>query len=89
MSLAARPRSLAAHELFAEQSFGLVLVVRTAEQPDILDGGGASLRDGHPVIELDPLPAGAAMSVGADERAAAAIALPDLSFHVGRDLPRL
>ena len=56
---------------------GDVLVVRAAEQPEVLDGRPPAMRDGHDVVHFELAAFFAAVAIRADERALAAVALPD------------
>jgi len=79
--------SLALHELGPERALCRVLVVRAAAQAHPVDGSPPASRHFFDVIELQPGPRGAAVAARADERALAAIALPDGSLHMVRDVP--
>src|SRR5262245_2652881 len=78
--------ALLLHELGAVGLPGLVLIVRTAAEPDVGGARVAALRIGHDMVELEPRSRFAVMSVGAGERASAAVALAHRPPHVGRDV---
>jgi hypothetical protein len=78
--------ALCAHEVLAVHALGLVLVVRGAEQSQVVERRAAAAGDGHDVIDLQVRALAAAPPRGAQERALVAIALGDLAFQLGRDV---
>src|SRR6185503_20299410 len=78
--------ALPAHEPNAVRALCLVLIVRTAAQPHVVDRGLAAPGDRDLVIELEPLPRLAAPSRMAHERAAALVAPHDGALHVRGDV---
>src|SRR5262249_24404235 len=64
-------------------------IVRSAEQPDAFYGGPAAARDLDDMVVFEELVLRTALPCVADEGAPAAIAFPDLSLDVGRDMPRV
>src|SRR5262249_5985722 len=65
-----------------EQALCLELVVRAASETQVFHRGATAPGHGYFVIELQELPRLASMPVLAHERAATAIALPNLAFHL-------
>ena len=78
-----------AHELGAERSLGLVLVVRPAEQPDPPDAGLSTPGVGLDVVEFQISALLTAMTGVTRERALAAIPLPHRPSNLGGDVPAL
>src|SRR5205085_6226377 len=78
---------LARHELRSERALCFVLVVRAASETDVRNGRSTSPRNGHDMVELDVIARLTPAPRVADERAAAAIALPNGVPHTLRDVP--
>jgi len=87
--LRSRNRSLSflLHELFPEYTFGHVLIVRPAAEPNGLDRGFASASDGIRVIELEARSSGAASTAFGHKAALTTVALPDGALHLRRNAP--
>ena len=70
-----------------EDELGLVGVVGGAANREILDRRRTAARLRPHVVELEAPRLRAAAAVGRDESAALAVARPDLTPHLGRDVP--
>ena len=88
LAVAAEPHRVLPHAISSvtEEQRGLIKVVRFASQLNVLDRREAALREWLDVMEFEEGRL-ATPSAGADERAASLIALPDVTFHRGRDVP--
>src|SRR5512143_1859433 len=75
--------ALLAHEARAIRAIGRVLVVRAAAQPCVRRARESSAGHGLYVIELEPRARFTAMVLVADERALAAVSLPDDATDLG------
>ena len=75
-----RPLALRVHEPRAERALGLVLIVRPAQEAQVLDRGLAAPCERLDMVELHvPAPLAAPAALG-HERAAPLVALPDLAL---------
>src|SRR5687767_11548406 len=84
---ATRSRELR-HVLGAEVELSAVVVVTPAVEGNVLDRRLASPRERLAVMELQLVRRTAPLPGAPEERAASAVALPDLLAHLDRDVPR-
>jgi len=80
--------SLLHHELLAENTFRLQLVVRATPQSNSIHAGDTTAGDRLDVIELKEPPLFTPMPALADERAPALIAFPYGASHMRGHVPR-
>src|SRR6185503_15176119 len=69
-----------------EHELGLVLIVTTAAERDVLESGLPTERVGHDVMELQECALGTSVPVLGDEGALIAVTLTDAALDLGWDL---
>src|SRR6266496_597235 len=73
------------HVRASERLLRVKLVVRSAQQANVVEGRGAAEGRRVDVVQLEPPLAPAAPAVRADPRAGTLVAAPDLPANLGRD----
>src|SRR5437762_6783686 len=81
--------TLLAHEPCPERALGCVLIVRATQEPQSVHARLAPSRDRGHMVVLESRARLAALPRRARERAAPAVALPDLAPDFGRDIPNV